>query len=146
MGIFDFVQDAGEKVEAAEEAALATSLMGLVAEHGFEVQDLLIEFDDGVATVTGRAPDADTRDEVVLLVGNVEGVRQVDDRLEVPAAPEPVFYTVVKGDSLWRIAKQYLGEGRRYPEIVAANKAVLKGSETIHPGYVLRIPTPAGEA
>lgn len=30
-------------------------------------------------------------------------------------------YTVVKGDSLWSIAKKYLGDGGRYPEIVKLN-------------------------
>lgn len=140
MGIFDFVQDAGAALEAEQEAEMAATLMGLVAEHGFDVGDLLIEFDDGVAVVTGRAADSDTRSEVVLLVGNVAGVAAVDDRMEAPAADEPVLHTVVKGDSLWAISKTYLGSGARYTEIVAANKAVLKGSETIHPGYVLRIP------
>jgi len=46
-------------------------------------------------------------------------------------------YTVVKGDSLWAIAKKKLGNGNRYPEIVKLNG--LK-SNTIYAGQVLKIP------
>jgi hypothetical protein len=113
MGIFDFVQDAGAAIEADQEAEMATTLIGLVAEYGFDVQDLLIEFDDGVAVVTGSAADSETRDEVVLLVGNVAGVSAVDDRLDAPATDRLVLHTVVKGDSLWAISKAYLGSGAR---------------------------------
>ncbi len=46
-------------------------------------------------------------------------------------------YTVMKGDSLWGIAKKFLGSGFRYTEIVKLNG--LKTS-MIHPGQTLRIP------
>lgn len=46
-------------------------------------------------------------------------------------------YTVVKGDSLFEIAKQQLGKGSRYTEIVKLN--ALKTS-TIYPGQVLKLP------
>lgn len=46
-------------------------------------------------------------------------------------------YTVVKGDSLFEIAKKQLGKGSRYTEIVKLNG--LKTS-TIYPGQVLKLP------
>ena len=46
-------------------------------------------------------------------------------------------YTVKKGDSLWKIAKTYLGKGLRYTEIKKLNG--LK-TNTIHPGQVLKLP------
>lgn len=46
-------------------------------------------------------------------------------------------YTVVKGDSLWSIAKKKLGSGERHPEITALNG--LK-SGTIKVGQTLKIP------
>ena len=46
-------------------------------------------------------------------------------------------YTVVKGDSLWSIAKRKLGSGGRHPEIMALNG--LK-SGTIKIGQTLKIP------
>lgn len=45
-------------------------------------------------------------------------------------------YTVKKGDSLWKIAAWYLGDGSRYKEIMTLNSLT---STTIHPGLVLRI-------
>ena len=47
------------------------------------------------------------------------------------------IHTVVKGDSLWDIAKKYLGDGSRYPEIKALND--LK-SNVIYSGWKLKIP------
>lgn len=46
-------------------------------------------------------------------------------------------YTVKKGDTLWGIAKKYLGAGNRYTQIMAANG---KTSDVIRVGEVLKIP------
>ena len=53
------------------------------------------------------------------------------------AALAETVYTVVKGDTLWGIARKLLGSGYRYTEIVALNG--LKTS-TIYSGQQLRIP------
>ena len=47
-------------------------------------------------------------------------------------------HKVQKGDTLWSIAKKYLGDGNRYKEIQKANG--LKDTD-IYPGTVLKIPT-----
>ena len=49
-------------------------------------------------------------------------------------------YTVVKGDSLWAIARRFLGDGSRYPEIARLNQ--IPNSNLIYPGQVLRLPEP----
>ena len=41
--------------------------------------------------------------------------------------PETERYTVKRGDSLWKIAEERLGDGTRYVELVALNEAVLDG-------------------
>ena len=46
-------------------------------------------------------------------------------------------HTVSKGDTLWLLAERYLGNGGRYPEIIALNRL---SSEELRPGQVLRIP------
>jgi len=45
---------------------------------------------------------------------------------------------VVKGDTLWHIAKKYLGNGARYPEIAKLNN--IKNPNLIYPGQVFKIP------
>jgi len=46
-------------------------------------------------------------------------------------------HTVVKGDTLWDIAKKYLGNGSRYPEIKELNNL---SSNVIYNGWKLKIP------
>ena len=53
------------------------------------------------------------------------------------AAESYRIHTVVKGDTLWDIAKKYLGDGSRYPEIKTLNN--LK-SNVIYSGWKLKIP------
>ena len=58
-----------------------------------------------------------------------------------PAPPAPTPYTVVKGDCLWKIAKQFYGDGSQWPVIYEANRDVVGGNPNlIYPGQVLMIP------
>lgn len=55
--------------------------------------------------------------------------------------PETERYTVKRGDSLWKIAEDRLGDGTRYVELVALNAAVLDGRpDFLLPGTVLKVP------
>lgn len=50
-------------------------------------------------------------------------------------------YTVMRGDSLWKIAKEHLGDGTRYVEIIALNQDQLNGEpDFLLPGTVLQVP------
>ena len=57
-----------------------------------------------------------------------------------PAEPESRFYTIQKGDTLWKIAATALGKGARYPEIFEANREVILDPDKIYPGQKIRIP------
>lgn len=61
--------------------------------------------------------------------------------LAAPAAATD--YTVQKGDSLWKIAREQLGSGRKWTDIHAANRDTVKNPNMIRIGQVLHIP---GEA
>lgn len=50
-------------------------------------------------------------------------------------------YTVKSGDSLWRIAQKYLGDGSRYTEIYNLNKDKISDPNLIYPGQVFTLPS-----
>lgn len=60
---------------------------------------------------------------------------------ETSNAPSGGTYTVVSGDCLWKIAKQFYGDGSKWGTIYNANKSVIGGNPNlIYPGQVLTIP------
>ena len=75
------------------------------------------------------------------------GLRYVFPTIGVPE-PEPeeveepgyIIYTVVSGDSLYRIARTHLGAGNRWGEIFELNRDVITNPRLIHIGWQLRIP------
>jgi nucleoid-associated protein YgaU len=97
--------------------------------------------------IQGAAPNEDVKNAVWNEAKAVDAEHadltldiNIDPNLPAPA-PDVKQYTVVAGDSLWRIAQNELGNGARYPEIIAANPDTLKDEHTvIHPGDVLIIP------
>jgi nucleoid-associated protein YgaU len=50
------------------------------------------------------------------------------------------WHEVVSGDTLWKIAKKFYGDGSLYMEIFNANKDVLTDPDKIKVGQKLRIP------
>jgi nucleoid-associated protein YgaU len=59
---------------------------------------------------------------------------------EGTAAGDERTYTVVSGDTLWRIAEREYGKGSEYMKIYEANTDVLEHPDRIFPGQKLRIP------
>ena len=91
-------------------------------------------------------PDLATKEKVVLVSGNTNGVASVEDNLTVAEvevieeAEMAQFHTVESGDTLGKIAKNYYGNAMKYPVIFEANKPMLSHPDKIYPGQVLRIP------
>ncbi|MBK5223017.1 MAG: LysM peptidoglycan-binding domain-containing protein [Acidimicrobiia bacterium] len=56
-----------------------------------------------------------------------------------PAGSAATEVVIAPGDTLWDLAETPLGDGHRYPEIVAANDTVVDPSR-IQPGWVLALP------
>lgn len=151
MGLFSFIKNAGAKVfgigkTTEEEAKIeavenAAKLSNAVTALGLNVENLNIQIDGDTATVYGEAENQATREKVVLVVGNTDGIAGVDDQMTTAIQePEAQFHTVVSGDSLSKIAKVYYGNPMKYPEIFEANKPMLTHPDKIYPGQVLRIP------
>jgi nucleoid-associated protein YgaU len=73
-------------------------------------------------------PDRPTRTRLVRPVRTrYDEPRRVDVRATDTARDEPlppsgvVTHTIQRGDTLWTLSKRYLGSGKRYREILAAN-------------------------
>jgi len=149
MGLIDFVMGAGDKLFGPKESDQERSakLENQVRRMGLSVEMLRIDVKGEQATVNGKVQTQADREKIVLTVGNTTGIGKVDDRLELvvkkaeaPKEPEAMYYTVVKGDSLSKIAKVQYGDAKKYPVIFEANKPMLKDPDKIYPGQVLRIP------
>lgn len=158
MGLFSFIKNAGAKVfgigkteseEAAEalevkkqaEAAAASSMAQTITDLQLKVENLNIFIEDDTATITGVAYDQATKEKVILVVGNSNGIATVDDQMTVEnVEPEAQFHTVISGDTLGKIAKTFYGNAMKYPVIFEANKPMLTHPDKIYPGQVLRIP------
>ena len=89
----------------------------------------------------GDVDQQEDAEKIALAVGNVEGVKVVDNQLTVAEPEEEAqYHEVVKGDSLSKIAQHYYGDMMKYPVIFEANKPMLTHPDKIYPGQVLRIP------
>ncbi|MEL6168067.1 MAG: peptidoglycan-binding protein LysM [Pseudomonadota bacterium] len=140
MGLLSFVKNAGKRLTGRAEAAEAPPEDALTAEIddlGLDASGLEIAVEGDTVKVTGTPVDQETKEKILIAVGNVEGVAAVDDAAEGDA---PTLHTVEKGDSLWKIAEATLGNGARYTEIFEANRPMLSDPDKIYPGQVLRIP------
>ncbi|TYB78605.1 peptidoglycan-binding protein LysM [Bizionia myxarmorum] len=162
MGLFSFIKNAGAKVfgigktdaeEAAEakadasaaklkrETDAANRLEVTVSDLKLEAKNLKVKIDGDTATIHGMAYDQATREKIILVVGNSNGIAVVDDQMTVEhQEPEAEFHTVVSGDTLGKIAKKFYGNANKYPLIFDANKPMLTHPDKIYPGQVLRIP------
>lgn len=151
MGMFSFLSDSGKKLmgKGDDGAAIKKEIEDAFTE--LPVIGLVVEVADDTVTLAGVANDIATREKAILIAGNVEGVANVNaDELvspEIIAAtnvrdlPEPVFYTIAKGDTLWGISTDFYKDGAKYPLIVEANLEVIKDADKIYPGQSIRIPS-----
>lgn len=133
MGLFNFWKKSGKDV-AGEPTSEA--LQKEVADLGLDAKDLDISIEGDKVKIKGNAVSKEVREKVILAVGNVAGVAEVED----DSADDAVFHTVEKGENLSAIAKKTLGSSNRYMEIFEANKPMLTDPDKIYPGQVLRIP------
>ena len=116
-------------------------MQNVVAELGLSASDVRIAMNGDSVRLEGKVASQEEKEKIILAVGNVQGVSRVDDALEVEKVEaEANFYTVVSGDSLGKIAKQFYGNAGKYPVIFEANRPMLSDPDKIYPGQVLRIP------
>jgi len=154
MGLFSFLKNVGrkdlsEKVEKVEKSAVDVAaanarksrlLEDIVSGSGLEVENLAMDYSDEKVTIYGQTSSVEDKEKVILIVGNVDGVGAVDDRLSVVTPPQSTFHEVQSGESLSKIAKKYYGDPMKYMDIFEANKPMLADPDKIYVGQTLRIP------
>lgn len=152
MGLFSFIKNAGKKlgIGGDDDAPDVEAVKKELASHdlGTDKVDVAVEGDKIV--LKGVVKDQSAFEKAVVAVGNTLGISKVEaadlkvaDGAATPAAAkEPVFYTVKKGDNLWKIAEAQYGKGKgaKNTIIFEANKPMLTHPDKIYPGQVLRIP------
>lgn len=150
MGLFSFIKGVGEKIFTKKSEAVAveethqlksSELMTYVKKLGlkYEVLSITLRGDDVV--LEGKVANQADAERITLAVGNVEGVDTVDNKMEVSEVKAVSrMHTVVSGDTLSKISKQYYGDANKYNGIFEANKPMLTDVNKIYPGQVLRIP------
>jgi len=139
MGFWSFLTGSGKELPAEANATpSAETLKQEVADLGLDTSGVEIKVEGDKVKVEGKAVSPEVKEKIILAVGNVQGVSGVEAEAD---GPEPVFYTVKKGDTLSAIAKATLGKASLYPAIFEANKPMLSHPDKIYPGQTLRIPS-----
>ena len=118
------------------------SVLELIKEKWVRLDHVHIQ--DDKLFIGAAAPTEDIKNDVWNQIkavdssfGDLTAEITVDGSLPKPTKT----YTVVGGDSLWKIAADHLGNGANFPKIIAANPTKLKDEHSvIHPGDVLVIP------
>jgi Uncharacterized protein containing LysM domain len=153
MGLFSFIKDAGKKlgIGGDDDTPDVEAVKKELASHGLGTDKVDVEVVNDKVVLKGVVKDQSIFEKAVVAVGNTLGISAVEAGelkiAETPAgepaaAKEPVFYTVKKGDNLWKIAEAHYGKGKgpQHTVIFEANKPMLTHPDKIYPGQVLRIP------
>ncbi len=166
MGLFDFIKDLGPGGDQDEQKLEAT-LRADIQKAQLGIENFQIKLDKGLAVISGKAATPKDLEIARLIVGNHKGVNKVqDDGLLLAPPPTPTatvsaplaplagaaapfagipyapaeMVTVKSGDTLSKIAQNYLGDSQRFREIFEANRPMLNDPDEIYPGQVIRIP------
>jgi len=89
------------------------------------------------ADFSGVTSKVDSTADVVQKADFSGVTAQVDSTAEIVGEQS---YTVQKGDSLSKIAKQHYGDANAWQRIFQANRDVLDDPDKIFPGQTLRLP------
>lgn len=162
MGLFESIKNTFSKSEPAADVTVAPSQ--LLREAGLDPSGLKFGFGTGFIKVSGTITDESARKKIVDVLSSIPGIDSVQDEMMLaepatagPAAdpgkaPAPATaaeaegedaprtYTVVSGDTLWKISEREYGNGTHYMKIFEANTDVLEHPDRIFPGQKLVIP------
>lgn len=113
------------------------SLVDMANQNG--VSDLQVQEQDNVLHVSGKASDGNVKQKLWDEYNRIDPDYRAGDlvlNIEVQGGGHEE-YTVVSGDSLSKIAKQW---GLNWKQVWDANRDQIKDPDMIHPGQKLKIP------
>jgi nucleoid-associated protein YgaU len=142
------------------------SVLNAINRQDLQVEKMHVE--NNKLFIRAKAPSQDAKDKFWDAVKKVDPNYSQDLTAEISVTPAPAAqqpgqkqgigiapvtpvsgsaaatgtqtYTVVKGDTLSKIAKQFYGNGNDYMRIFEANRDQLKDPDKIQIGQVLKIP------
>ena len=129
--------------------------MGLREKYAYAISTAKGKFDgnaqerDGKLYFQGSVKSEDEKNEIWNAIKTIPDWRNevvADIKVTgggaggVATATAAKTYTVKSGDTLSKIAKEYLGDSNAYMKIFEANRDQLKNPDLIKPGQVLKIP------
>jgi nucleoid-associated protein YgaU len=159
MGIFDKDKKDGGATAGTGDAQQLSALKKkyqpvLDAMYQNQAQVKSVQVEGGKLVIRGSAPSADVKNKIWDKIKQVDAAHSdLTADISVAAgvggpgagatsAPKGgSTYTVQKGDTLSKIAKNFYGEANDYKRIFDANRDQLKDPDKIQPGQVLRIPS-----
>ncbi len=169
MSLFGFVKNIGKSLFGSE-AEAAENIKKHIEENNPGVNNLEVEYEDGIVTLCGDCESATALQKMILMAGNVKGVEDVrvarvtiappaeaeeasfseivevtedtppEEVMEIIEQERVEYYIIQKGDSLSKIAKEYYGNAMEYPRLFEANREVIEDPDLIYPGQKIRIP------
>lgn len=112
----------------------------------FNAQDGFVEEADGLLRIGGTVETLYQKDQMWDEIKRIGGEKLHDIQADIKVSNTAYYakHTVAKGDSLSKIAKEYLGDVMAYKAIFAANTDTLDDPNKIFPGQELVIPFPEG--
>ncbi|OCB76628.1 peptidoglycan-binding protein LysM [Flavobacterium crassostreae] len=150
MGLLSFIKGAGTKLfgkkeeeapVAEKETLKASALLAHVQALKLPFKSIKVLLQGEKVILQGEVENQVDAEKIALAVGNIDGVSEVDNQMNVAIQePEARYHTVVSGDWLSKIAKTYYGDANKFDVIFEANKPMLTDPDKIYPGQVLRIP------
>ena len=149
MGIF------GKSIEEKVQSAVET------VRGKFPGSQISAKVNDEVVTLTGRAPDIETKSRIMAAFNEAVETKNTINQIAIDhadasrrgrgfrndapvgttSATEQRMHDVVSGDTLSALAKKYYGDASKYNSIFDANRDQLNDPDKIKVGQKLKIPT-----
>lgn len=108
----------------------------------FNMKDAKVEEKEGALKVYGIVHTQYQKNQIWDKIKEVGGQAATDIKADIRTEAKDYYHIhkVVSGETLGKIAKQYLGEAKQYMEVFNANKDQLSNPDLIKVGQELKIP------